>query len=228
MANRTSLEGLEKILGHIFKDKTLLDQALTHGSASKQCNERLEFLGDSVLGMIIASAIYERYPTLPEGAMSRLRASLVNGKQLAELGKALNLGDYLRLGYGERKSGGADRASSLADAVEAIVAALYLDAGFAAAQQVVLQWFAPLWDTAECHSEKDAKSRLQEWLQAKRMPLPVYTLIATHGHAHEARFEIQCSVEGLPYVTTATNSTRRSAEQTTAADFLLWLTNNVK
>jgi len=218
-----SQERLQTILGYQFSDAQLLKQALVHGSADKACNQRLEFLGDSVLGLIIAAEIYQRYPELPEGAMSRLRASLVKGKQLAIIAKSLTLGDYLFLGLGEKKSGGAKRASTLADTLEAVIAAIYLDSDLQTAAKTVLKWYEPLWESAHSLIEKDPKSRLQEWLQAKHRALPTYHLCGTYGYAHEATFEIECSIEGYTHTIKTTDSTRRGAEQLAAKQFIAWL-----
>jgi ribonuclease-3 len=218
-----SLNELQTILGYQFANIDLLKQALVHGSADKDCNQRLEFLGDSVLGLIIAAEIYQRYPELTEGAMSRLRASLVKGKQLAAIAKTLKLGTFIQLGFGEQKSGGAKRASTLADALEAVIAAIYLDSDLETASQAVLQWYTTLWDSAHSLLQKDPKSRLQEWLQSKRCALPVYRLCGTYGYAHEAVFEIECSIESYTHTIKTKDSTRRGAEQQAAEQFIQWL-----
>jgi ribonuclease-3 len=218
-----STDTLQEILGYQFSNADLLKQALVHGSADKECNQRLEFLGDSVLGLVVASEIFNRYPELTEGAMSRLRASLVKGKQLAVIAKTLNLGDYICLGFGEKKSGGAKRASTLADALEAVIAAVYLDSDLRAASKVVLQWYEPLWESAHSLIQKDPKSRLQEWLQSKHRALPTYRLCGTYGYAHEATFEIECSIEGYTHTIKTTDTTRRGAEQQVAEQFIAWL-----
>ncbi len=218
-----SLQTLEAILGYSFKDIALLEQALVHGSADKNCNERLEFLGDSVLGLVIAKTVYQNYPDLTEGAMSRMRSSLVKGKQLAIIAKSLKLSQFIRLGYGEKKSGGATKASTLADTLEAIVAAIFLDSDFNTTSAVVLKWYQPLWESVQQLIQKDAKSRLQEWLQAKKYTLPKYHLCGTYGHAHEATFEIECVVEGFDKTIKTIDSTRRGAEQQAAQQFIDWL-----
>ena len=217
------LEKLQETLGYSFSNRALLQQALVHGSAHKTCNERMEFLGDSVLGMIIACEIYYRYPDLTEGAMSRLRSSLVKGKQLAILSQSLNLGHYVSLGFGEKKSGGATKASTLADTFEAVIAAIYLDSDFKNVSNVVLKWYESLWESAHSLLQKDPKSRLQEWLQSKRCALPTYRLCGTYGYAHEATFEIECSIEGYTHTIKITDTTRRGAEQKAAEQFIDWL-----
>jgi ribonuclease-3 len=217
------LEELQTTLGYHFSNQDLLQQALVHGSAHKTCNERMEFLGDSVLGLIIACEIYHRYPNLSEGGMSRLRSSLVKGKQLATISQSLNLGKYVSLGFGEKKSGGASKASTLADTFEAVIAAVYLDSDFENVSNVVLKWYESLWESAHCLLQKDPKSRLQEWLQSKRRALPTYRLCGTYGYAHEATFEIECSIEGYAHTIKITDTTRRGAEQKAAEQFIMWL-----
>lgn len=218
-----SLKKLQTILGYQFANEDLLRQALVHGSADKECNQRLEFLGDSVLGLIIAAEIFNRYPNLSEGAMSRLRASLVKGKQLALIAKTLQLSDFICLGFGEKKSGGATRASTLADTLEAVIAAIYLDSDLTQASNIILKWYESLWDSAHSLLQKDPKSRLQEWLQAKRRALPSYRLCGTYGYAHEAIFEVECAIEGYEHSIKTKDTTRRGAEQQAAEQFIAWL-----
>jgi ribonuclease-3 len=220
---KSCLSELQVTLGYRFSNIDFLQQALVHGSANKTCNERMEFLGDSVLGLIIACEIYHRYPELSEGGMSRLRSSLVKGKQLATIAQSLNLGNYVSLGFGEKKSGGASKASTLADTFEAVVAGIYLDSNFKTASSAVLKWYEPLWESAHCLLQKDPKSRLQEWLQSKRCGLPIYRLCGTYGYAHEATFEIECSIEGYAHTIKISDTTRRGAEQKAAEMFIAWL-----
>jgi ribonuclease-3 len=204
-------------LGHEFKQESLLRQALTHRSYSAQHNERLEFLGDSVLNCVIARALYDAFPQLPEGTLSRMRANLVRQETLAEIAVGLELGDYLLLGEGELKSGGFRRPSILADALESIFGAVFLDAGFDTARSVVLGLFASnIANIDPSASGKDAKTRLQEWLQAKRYPLPEYQLVGTRGEAHDQVFVISCNVPALGIKTQGQGRSRRAAEQEAA------------
>ncbi len=203
-------------LGYRFRDPTLADLALTHRSVGKPNNERLEFLGDAFLGAIVAEMLYEAHPNASEGELSRLRAQLVNGQALAAIARELELGDRLRLGPGELKSGGFRRESILADAFEAMIAAVYLDGGFHACREVVRQLFAELVASLP-RSSKDAKTRLQEHLQAQGWPLPRYELIASRGDDHAKQFDVRCVVnEPLPAQAEASGSSRRAAEQEAA------------
>ncbi len=203
-------------LNHRFRDPALAQLALTHRSFGKPNNERLEFLGDALLGMIIAELLYEVHPRSNEGELSRLRAQLVNGQALAVLGRELELGDELKLGPGELKSGGFRRESILADAFEALVAAIYLDAGFDACRASVRELFGER-IAALRRSSKDAKTRLQEWLQAKGLPLPQYELTASHGEDHAKTFDVSCTiVEPVAFVAEAHGGSRRAAEQDAA------------
>ncbi|MCK6391426.1 MAG: ribonuclease III [Azonexus sp.] len=204
-------------LGHCFQDAGLLRTALTHRSFGTPNNERLEFLGDGVLDFVIAEALYQRYPDLPEGDLSRLRANLVRQETLHGLALQLQLGESLRLGEGELKSGGAARPSILADTLEALFGAVYLDAGFAAAQQVIARLYDPLLSTLKPGQfQKDAKTRLQEWLQGRKRALPRYLLLETSGAAHQQRFVVACEIEQPALRTTGTGSSRRIAEQNAA------------
>ena len=204
-------------LGHSFSDPLLLRTALTHRSFGVPNNERLEFLGDGVLDCAIAAALFHRFPELPEGDLSRLRANLVNQDALHHLALGLNIGDALRLGEGELKSGGALRPSILADALEALFGAIYLDAGFLAAQAVIDNLYAPLLARLKPGEfQKDAKTRLQEWLQGRKKPLPRYQLLGATGAAHEQRFEVVCEIESPPLRTIGHGSSRRIAEQIAA------------
>lgn len=204
-------------IGHSFADENLLLTALTHRSHSSPHNERLEFLGDGVLNCAIAAELYKRYPLLPEGDLSRLRAHLVRQDSLHRLACELRLGDFLRLGEGELKSGGHQRPSILADALEAIIGAIYLDAGFDAASRMIGSLYARLLDEVQPgKSMKDAKTRLQEWLQGRKKPLPRYVLQETSGAAHNQSFEVACEIDNPPLRTTGSGSSRRVAEQLAA------------
>lgn len=208
---------LEKALGYHFSRPELLRQALTHRSHSSPHNERLEFLGDSVLSCTVATLLYQRFPTLKEGELSRLRASLVRQETLADMATGLHLGDELRLGEGELKSGGFRRPSILADALEAVFGAIYLDAGFAAAQGVIDALYASRIGRIDPHDAvKDAKTALQEWLQARRHSVPQYTLLGTHGDAHAQAFEVACAIPALGIETKGGGGSRRIAEQQAA------------
>jgi ribonuclease III len=210
-------DALQERLGHRFRDPRLLAQALTHRSYSAPHNERLEFLGDGVLNCIVAAELYTRFTGLREGELSRLRASLVREQRLHELASELALGDYLRLGEGELKSGGFRRPSILADALEALIGAVYLDGGFDAARSVVVRLYRPLLETLDASgAEKDPKTQLQEWLQSRKYALPQYSVIATRGAAHDQRFEVECVVRELDLRTVGTGNSRRVAEQEAA------------
>ena len=211
------LSTLTAALGHAFSDRTLLQTALTHRSFGVPNNERLEFIGDGVLNCVIAVALFRRYPDLAEGELSRMRANLVRQDALHRLAVSLNLGDSLRLGEGELKSGGSQRPSILADAVEALIGAVYLDAGFEAAQAVIARLYLPLFDEMSSGPvTKDAKTSLQEWLQGRKKPLPRYHVIEASGAAHEQRFEVACEIENPALRTTGQGSSRRLAEQAAA------------
>ena len=205
-------------LGHPFTDERLLIRALTHRSHAAEHNERLEFLGDSIVNCTVALELYHRFPLLTEGDLSRLRAALVSQPALARIAGQIGLGQQLRLGEGELKSGGVRRPSILADALEAVVGAVFLDAGFEAAQRVVRTLFASALDEVRPEAVKDAKTQLQEHLQALRLALPQYVVVATHGAAHDQRFEVECIVAGLAIRTRGTGASRRAAEQAAARD----------
>lgn len=212
-------------LGHPFSDPLLLRTALTHRSFGVPNNERLEFLGDGILDCVIAAALFHRFPELPEGDLSRLRANLVNQEALHQLSLGLNIGNALRLGEGELKSGGALRPSILADALEALFGAIYLDAGFEAAKGVIEKLYAPLLDKLKPGQfQKDAKTRLQEWLQGRKKALPRYHLLEATGAAHEQRFEVACEIESPSLRTVGHGSSRRIAEQIAAEKALKELT----
>ncbi len=212
------LDRLQRSLGHTFQTPHLLEVALSHRSFGSENNERLEFLGDSVLNFVIAQALFERFPSAREGQLSRLRARLVKGATLAEVAREFSLGDYLRLGSGEMKSGGHRRDSILADAVEAIIGAILLDADFSACRERVLAWFAPrLAALSLKDTQKDAKTRLQEYLQGRQLALPVYEVLDIQGEAHAQTFHVSCFVAGLELTTRGQGSNRRIAEQKAAA-----------
>ena len=214
-------QSVARKLGYVFSDAALLKTALTHRSFGTPNNERLEFLGDGILDFVIAAALFHRFPNLPEGDLSRLRANLVRQESLHRLALELGIGDVLRLGEGELRSGGAQRPSILADALEALFGAIYLDAGFVAAQGVIEKLYAPLIDELKPgHFQKDAKTRLQEWLQGRKKPLPRYQLMETTGAAHEQRFEVACHIDSPALRTIGHGSSRRIAEQVAAEQAL--------
>jgi len=215
------LQRLEAALGHGFHRPELLRQALTHRSHSQPHNERLEFLGDSVLNCAVAALLYVRFEQLKEGELSRLRANLVRQDSLAEVAQGLEIGTYLWLGEGELKSGGIQRPSILADALEAVLGAIYLDAGFDAAQQVIERLFAPLFARIDPSSSgKDPKTLLQELLQGRRLDLPRYTLQATRGEAHIQQFDVECAIPKLKIKAVGSGPSRRLAEQEAARQVL--------
>lgn len=218
MAN---LDRLLRDLQYSFQNIALLNQALTHRSIGANNNERLEFLGDSILNFVIAAQLFQQFPGESEGVLSRLRASLVKGETLALLAKDLKLGDYLSLGQGEMKSGGFRRESILADAFEAIIGAVYLDRGFDQARALLLRLFAArLKIISPDVTIKDPKTRLQEHLQGCKKELPTYTLVSLEGEAHEQQFVVSCQIKGLDQLTEGKGSSRRKAEQAAAHAFL--------
>ncbi|RJG05804.1 ribonuclease III [Noviherbaspirillum cavernae] len=208
---------LQTRLGHTFKDAALLQQALTHRSHSSLHNERLEFLGDSILNCVVASLLFERYNKIDEGDLSRLRANLVKQQSLYEIAQRLELSQFLRLGEGELKSGGFRRPSILADTLEALFGAIFLDAGFDAACGVIRALYIPILETVDPKTlGKDAKTLLQEYLQGKKIALPQYNVVATHGAAHNQEFEIECLVPKLDIQVFGTGGSRRAGEQAAA------------
>jgi len=216
-------------LGHEFADPSLFERALTHRSAAGRHNERLEFLGDSVLNFLIAEQLFQRYPDTAEGDLSRLRALLVKGETLADLAEELELGQYLLLGSGERKSGGHRRRSILADTVEAILGAIYLDAGFEAVRKVVASVYAGRLENLPPLDElKDPKTRLQEYLQGNAMSIPEYRLLETTGAAHEQQFVVECAVSADVPSTQGLGRGRRRAEQAAATAMLAQLNQSQK
>ena len=214
------IDTLCRRLGYTFTDDALLRTALTHRSAAGTNNERLEFLGDSILNFVIAEALFEHYPKAREGELSRLRASLVKGDTLADAARAIELGDYLNLGSGELKSGGFRRDSILADALEALLAAVYLDSDFATCRALIRRLFGPQLAALPAADQlKDPKTRLQEALQARQQALPVYDVLAVSGEPHDQKFTVRCTIDnGL--VTVAEGASRRKAEQEAARQAL--------
>lgn len=208
--------------GHVFADPALLAQALTHRSAGSPNNERLEFLGDALVNQFVAEALYRHWPKADEGALTRARAELVRESALAGIARALEIGPRLVMGPGEMKTGGHRRDSILADAVEAIVAAIYLDAGFAACRTAVLPWFDPLIAALPPPNKvgKDAKTRLQEWLQGRQQPLPVYALLHEGGEDHARIFRVSCTLASPALCSEGEGSSRRAAEQVAAGAML--------
>ncbi|MGM0915159.1 MAG: ribonuclease III [Pseudomonadota bacterium] len=212
-----TLNAFSRRLGHDFGDPSLLELAMTHRSFGGQNNERLEFLGDSIVNFVIAEALFRRFPEAREGQLSRLRARLVKGQTLAELAREMGFGEHLRLGSGEMKSGGHRRESILADAVEAIIGAIYLDAGMEAVRARILSWYAArLEEISLQDTQKDPKTRLQEFLQSRQVPLPRYEVVNVEGEAHAQTFTVECHVELLEKHTTGIGSSRRHAEQQAA------------
>lgn len=210
------LSALCRKLDYRFTKAGLLEDALTHRSAGGANYERLEFLGDAVLNFVIAAELYERYPQATEGDLSRLRASLVRGETLAQIAQSLQLGACLTLGYGEIKSGGQQRESTLADALEAVIGAIYLDGGLEACRKVLQSLYqARLREMPEAVTLKDPKTRLQEYLQSRKMPPPQYSVVQVSGEAHAQTFKIECSMPGLQ-PTQGVGSSRRKAEQDAA------------
>jgi len=215
--NRLLNQRLQQALGYTFARPELLIQALTHRSYGSVNNERLEFLGDSVLNCSVARALYDAFPDLPEGSLSRLRANLVRQETLAEIAVTLRLGESLRLGEGELKSGGFRRPSILADALESLIGAIFLEAGFEAAQRTVRGLFDPLVARIDPRaSGKDPKTELQEILQSRRLPLPDYQMVGTEGEAHDQSFIVECVLAKPMLSTRGVGKSRRAAEQEAA------------
>jgi ribonuclease-3 len=210
-------ERLQEGIGYRFSEPGLLAQALTHRSHSARHNERLEFLGDSVLNCVVAAELFERFGALPEGELSRLRAHLVRQEALHGVAQALSLGEHLQLGEGELKSGGSARPSILADAFEALVGAIFLDGGFGAAREAVRRLYEPLLTGLDPQRlGKDPKTLLQELLQSRKISLPQYSVLATRGAAHHQSFEVECLIPQLSVRTTGSGNSRRTAEQEAA------------
>lgn len=214
---KQTIDGID----YCFEDSDLLEEALTHRSIGSFNNERLEFLGDSVLNMVVSARLFERYPTSSEGDMSRMRARLVRGTTLAKIAGGIGLGHQLAMGSGELKSGGFRRSSILADAFEAVLGAIYLDGGFAASRDVIHSLFDPLIDDLPSADQlKDAKTRLQEWLQARGRPLPEYTLLHEEGADHNKTFYVSCRLPDDGVESQQSGDSRRKAEQAAAAGML--------
>jgi len=208
---------LSQRIGYVFQDESLIQLALTHRSKGNTNNERLEFLGDSIVNFTIAEALYRKFPQAKEGKLSRLRADMVRGTTLAEIARDFDLGEFLLLGSGELKSGGYNRESILADVVEAIIGAIYLDTGMDSVQERILSWYKSRLDNlSEDAVVKDAKTRLQEHLQKSQNRLPKYDVVEISGQAHDQKFKVSCRVEKLPEVTMGIGSSRRFAEQSAA------------
>lgn len=221
------LQRLQKTLQYEFNDLEILSQALTHRSAGKLNNERLEFLGDAILGFEVADQLFQQYPNASEGELSRGRAQLVKRETLAAVARQINLGDYLILGAGELRSGGQNRDSILADSVEALIAAVYLDSNMKNARSLVRHMLADQLAQAQPHKQqKDAKTRLQEYLQAGGKSLPLYDVVSVSGEPHNQRFVVNCAVEDLDLSATSEGKSRRKAEQKAAASILKILGEN--
>ena len=212
-------EALSRRIGYEFRDPDLLRRALTHRSYGTPHNERLEFLGDSVLNCVIATRLYHLHARVQEGDLSRMRAHLVKEQTLADIALTLKLGDFIQLGEGELKSGGFRRPSILADTLEAIIGAVYLDSGFSAAEQVIIQLFEALLKSLDPKTlGKDPKTLLQEYLQGRKIPLPQYNVVSITGEAHQQRFEVECTIPPLNIRASGAGSSRRSAEQDAAGN----------
>ena len=221
------LSKLERRLGYEFEDADLLQQALTHKSHGTPNNERFEFLGDAVLGYVIAHELFVLYGDEAEDALTQMRANLVRKETLHQIALQQQLGEFLRLGVGERKSGGRERASILADALEAVIGAVRVDGGIAAATELVLRLFEQHLRTADAQEFKDAKTRLQELLQSRKFQLPVYSVTETTGSEHRRSFTVSCDVVELNLSTSGSGSSRRDAEKT-AADAMIEQLNNME
>lgn len=216
-----SLARLQQQLGYRFEEQGLLQQALTHRSVGAVNNERLEFLGDALLGFRIAERLYHQHPDADEGSLSRMRAHLVKRETLAKVGRELNLGDWLQLGPGELRTGGHRRTSTLADAVEAVIAAVYLDGGVAAASALVDRLLASrLAEASPARHGKDPKTRLQEWLQGRHYALPNYSVLSVQGEAHDQSFKVACELPDLQLRSEGEGGSRRKAEQQAAESML--------
>ena len=221
MGSADNLAALQRSIGYQFSDLGLLQQALTHKSHSKTNNERLEFVGDAVLGYLVGSMLYRNYPHVQEDALSLMRAQLVRGKTLAQVAMRLNLPDYLQLGSGELRSGGRQRASILADALEAVIGAVHEDGGIEQAQQLVQKLFADLTQGLDAESLKDPKTRLQELLQGNGLDLPTYTVEQVSGADHQRQYTVKCEVPSLAVQAVAADSSRRAAEKAAAHEVLI-------
>jgi ribonuclease III len=219
-----NLPALQKRLEHVFSNPKLLVQALTHRSFSSDHNERIEFLGDSVLNLAVAGLLYEQLSELPEGDLSRVRANLVKQDTLHQVAVSLGLPDMLRLGEGEAKSGGQKRPSILADALEALIGAVYLDAGFEAASSLVRRLFKDVEINAQMPAiGKDPKTELQEWLQGRKMNLPIYRVVGTQGAAHKQTFDVECEIVEYRRAERGIGGSRRAGEQAAATAMLAFV-----
>ena len=228
MDNR-HIEQVEKIINYNFSDKNLLELALTHRSFQGKNNERLEFLGDSILNFVIAESLFKKFDLLPEGDLSRLRSQLVKSETLSEIGILLKLGDYLILGEGELKSAGWRRPSILADSVEAIIGAVFIDGGISDASDLIVDWFKDRIDLINPDKiEKDSKSVLQELLQSKKITLPDYNIVSIEGEAHCQHFRVSCSIPKLGLSIEGEGSSRKIAEQGAAEEILKKIKNNTE
>lgn len=214
-------EELYKILNYEFKDPNLLKIALTHRSKGGEHNERLEFLGDSIVNFVIAEILFQQFPKATEGELSRWRATLVNRDALAELAKDFDLGQYLFLGPGEMRSGGSERQSILSCTMEAVIGAVYLDSGFAIAREKILEWYDYMLENLSPEaSHKDPKTLLQEYLQSRRLALPIYQVTSIEGEAHQQMFTVSCQVAGTDEKSYGKGTSRRRAEQDAAEAML--------
>jgi ribonuclease-3 len=221
MKPSVTLKDLCKQLNYQFQDISLLERALTHRSYGDKNNERLEFLGDAVLNFCIAEKLFHQYPAYKEGDLSRSRSNLVNGEILAVLATEFNISCYLKMGAGELKSGGLERKSTLADTMEAIIGAIYLDGGADVCREQIAGWFSKAFVTkASRGHQKDPKSQLQEYLQAQKIALPVYALLSITGKENEQLFQVSCSISGLPHTIQGSGTSRKYAEQDAAAKIL--------
>lgn len=218
---RPELLALQQRLSHVFANPRLLERAVTHRSFSADHNERLEFLGDSVLNLAVSGLLFEKLSQLPEGDLSRVRANLVKQDTLFQIAQGLGVAGCLRLGDGEKRSGGHKRPSILADALEALIGAVYLDAGFDVAAALVHRFYSDIELNAQMSAMgKDAKTELQEWLQGRKMKLPIYRVVATLGEAHKQTFDVECTVNETGHSERGIGASRRAAEQAAAAAML--------
>lgn len=221
--NAKKLEELYNKLDYTFNNAKLLELALCHRSLGENSNERLEFLGDSILSFVITSELFNRYHKLTEGELSRLRSNLVNGEFLARLFQKLKINDYILLGFGEVKSGGKSRPSILADTFEAIIGAVFLDSNIDICRKQILHWYGNVLDNIDISFLKDAKTRLQELMQKYKMPLPNYNIISIDGLAHNQTFHVQCTIEKVDFIAESFDKTKRKAEQNSATIMLDYL-----
>lgn len=223
MVANANLDAIEKAIGHSFADRGLLAQALSHRSSGPDNNERLEFLGDAALGLVIAEWLFDEYPADPESELTLRRAHLVRRKTLAAIAREIDIGSNVRLGAGERASGGHRRESILADTVEAILGAVLKDGGIEGVRRVVTSLFAGRLGDIDSATVKDPKTRLQEWLQARGHALPLYTVVTQTGDAHAPSFRVQCAIEALDVRVEGTAGSRRDAEKAAAREALVFI-----